>query len=84
MDKDNDKLTIDRPHYVLAVFILSCEELKEDGLIEGGPIVNREVLSAIKVIGESMGFSEPTSQEIVECVDVYKAGGLLDQDLCNG
>lgn len=63
---DHEIVTITRIQFNIACFFLAMEELKELGIIKGGPgsmnIV--EYFKAVRLLGDNFGWARPTADEI--------------------
>lgn len=55
-----------RELYVLSYALLGIDELKAEGLLAGGPSIDRDALHAIVQAGAVAGFDEPCQDEIDE------------------
>jgi len=72
---NDDKMVIDRDVFVVASFFLAINELKEEGFLEGGPDIDKKGLLAIVKLGRSMGFDEPSKDEIMSITHRMCEGG---------
>lgn len=58
----------ERQKYVMCVCLLAVEGLKDNGLVGGGPEVNREKLESEVARFEAEGMQPPTSEEYTGCI----------------
>ena len=77
---NDDKMVIDRDVFVAANFFLAANELKEKGLIDGGPDIDKKGLLAIVKLGKSMGFDEPSKDEIKSIAYYMREGGKWEKE----
>ena len=63
-----------REMYCTAVTLIGLDELKAIGMVSGGyNVIDMEALKQIKLNGEKHGQTEPTSEEIRQCMDDLEA-----------
>ena len=77
---NDDKIVIDRDVFVAANFFLAADELKKEGLVSGGPDINKGLLLAIVKLGKSMGFDEPSKDEIKSIAYYMREGGKWEKE----
>jgi hypothetical protein len=73
---------IDEPMFVVAFCIKTIGDLKELGLVGGGPEMKPGVAEAILVIGKSMGFSEPSQEDVENFLSYTRRGGDWEKEFC--
>lgn len=57
-------MKVTRNSYIGAVVLVAAEELKSQGLIAGGPLVDLEAAKALKAEGEARGYEPPSIEEM--------------------
>ena len=77
---NDDKMVIDRDVFVAANFFLAADELKKEGLVSGGPDINKGLLLAIVKLGRNMGFDEPSKDEIKSIAYYMREGGKWEKE----
>lgn len=61
--------------YHLSLFFIAITELRDRGLVAGGPDVDLEMMRAIKTVGKRAGLREPTQDEMRQLTDYMRSGG---------
>jgi len=61
-----DGLEVTESMYQLVFVMLRAQELKDAGLLAGGPDINQEKMQEIEKLGKEAGFTEPKGEGITE------------------
>ena len=77
---NDDKMVINRDVFVVASFLLTVNGLKEKGLVSGGPDIDKKGILAIVKLGRSMGFDEPSKDEIMAITYYMREGGKWEKE----
>jgi len=74
-------VNLERAKYVMCKTLLIMEDLKDRGLVAGGPKVDRQKVEATIRCYEFSGAEPPTTEETLSCVNYMKAGGQYEDDI---
>lgn len=64
----------------IAHVLCTLEELKQKGLIKGGPVCDLEMLQAIRTVGRRHGYEPPDDRTTHSLVQYFKRGGGFDTE----